>query len=349
MPFDRPSPAEIRDRMAAEVAVALPGADARIRRSVEEIIVRAIAVASHELHGHLEWIAQQILPDTAEAEILARHAGIWGLGRIAAAAATGNVTFTGTPAAVIPAGTELRRADDARYALVADATVGGGGSVTAAVAAVTAGAAGNAAAGTALSLVAPVAGVAPAAVVAAGGLAAGADAETDDNLRARLLQRIQSPPRGGARNDYEAWALAVAGVEQVWVLPLHLGPGTVGVTFVTTNGAVPAAPLVAAVQAAIDALRPVTAAVTVFAPATQALNLSIDLSTDTTAIRAAVIAEVTDFLRREGAPGGVVRVSRLSAAISTATGEVSHILSAPTADVVLPTGTIPVLGTVTWL
>ena len=349
MPFARPSPKDIRDRMAAEVAVALDGADARLRRSVEEVMVRAVAIASHELHGHLEWAARQILPDTAEAEILARHAGVWGVERVAATAAIGDVTFSGTAGAVLPAGTELRRGDDARYELVADATIGGGGTVTAAVAALVAGVAGNAAAGTTLSLLSPVAGVNPGAVVAAGDLAAGANAESDDGLRARLLRRIQSPPRGGARADYDAWALAVAGVEQVWVFPLYLGAGTVGLTFVTTGGAVPASPLVAAVQAEIDLLRPVTAAVTVFAPATQALPLTIELSVDTVAIRTAVLAEVADFLRREGAPGGTVRLSRLSAAISAAVGEVSHILSVPAADVVLPAGTIPVLGTVTWL
>jgi uncharacterized phage protein gp47/JayE len=349
MPFSRPSPFEIRDRLAAEIAVALPGADARLRRSVEEILVRMTAVASHELHGHLEWIARQILPDTADDEVLERHASIWGITRIAAAPATGLVTFTGAPATIVPAATELRRGDDARYRLVADATIGGGGSVSATVAAVTPAAAGNAPAGTALSLISPVVGVAPGAVVAAGGLAAGADAEADDALRARLLLRIQNPPAGGSARDYEAWALAVAGVEKVWVLPLYLGAGTVGVAFVTTGGAVPGAPLVAAVQAAIDLLRPVTANVLVFAPATQAVNLTIDLSTDTAAIRAAVVAELTDFLRREAEPGGTVRVSRLSAAISAATGEVSHILSVPAADVVLPAGTIPVLGTVTWL
>jgi len=86
MPFDRPSPFAIRDRLAAEVELALPGADARLRRSMEEVLVRVIAVGSHELHGHLDWISRQILPDTAEDAELARHAAIWGVARLAAAA-----------------------------------------------------------------------------------------------------------------------------------------------------------------------------------------------------------------------------------------------------------------------
>jgi uncharacterized phage protein gp47/JayE len=334
--------------MAAEIAVALPGADARLRRSMEEILVRAMGIASHELHGYIEWAARQILPDTAEDEVLARHAAIWGLTRIAATTAIGAVTFTGTPGAVVPAAAELRRGDDARYLLAADVTIGGGGTGTGNVTARVAGAAGNAQAGMALQLVAPVSGVQPSAVVAAGGLAAGVDAETDASLRARLLQRIQTPPAGGAAADYVTWALAVAGVEKVWVYPLWLGAGTVGVAFVTTGGAIPAAPLIAAVQAALDLRRPVTAAVTVFAPATQAVALTIDLAVDTAVIRAAVRAELTDFFVREAEPGGVIRVSRMSAAISGALGEVAHLLTSPTADITLPAGTIATLGTVTW-
>lgn len=348
MPFSRPSPFEIRDRLAAEIGAALPGADARLRRSVEEVLVRMIALASHEMHGHLGWIADQQLPDTADDDVLARHAAIWGIPRIAAKAAQGSVSVTGSAGAVLPAGTELRRADDARYLVDADATLDISGAATAAVTAVVAGAAGDAVAGVTLNLVAPVPGVTGTVTVAAGGIGPGADVETDTRLRARLLQRIQNPPAGGAAHDYEAWALAVAGVERVWIAPLHAGAGTVGIIILASGGALPGAPLIADVQAAIDAERPVTALATVYAPATQTVDLTIDLSTDSTAIRAAVLAELADFFRREAQPGGTLRLSRLSAAISAAAGEVSHLLTAPGADVALPAGTIAVLGTVTW-
>ena len=349
MPFSRPSPFDIRDRLAAELAVLLPGADARMRRSVEELLVRMVAMASHELHGHLAWIALQILPLTADSDILARHAAVWGVERIAATPARGAVTFSGSAGAIVPAGTELRRGDDARYLVDADVAIGGGGTGTGDVTALAAGAEGNAATGVTVSLIAPVAGVVPSAVVAAGGLEAGAPVETDERLRARLLARIQEPPAGGARHDYQAWALAVAGVEQAWVYPSWLGAGTVGVAILAEGGAIPGGPLVAAVQAWIDDRRPVTADVTVFAPATEALDVTIALNPDTVAVRTAVLAELQDFLRREADPGGTLRMSRLSAAISAAAGEASHVLSDPSADLVLPSGTIAVLGTVTWV
>jgi uncharacterized phage protein gp47/JayE len=348
MPFARPTPAELRSRIAAEIEAALPGADARRRRSLEEILARMLAVAAHELHGHLAWVARQILPDTAEAAELERHAAVWGVARTPAAAAFGTVSLAGTPGAVAPAGTELRRADDTRYRLRADVPIGGSGSGAGLADAALAGAAGNAAEGTVLTLLAPVAGVQPSAVVAAGGLAGGADAETDAGLRARLLARIQAPPAGGAAHDYAAWARAVAGVGRVWVLPLWLGPGTVGVTFLDAAGGVPDTPLVEAVQAALEAARPVTAQVTVFAPATRAIDVALALAPDTVAVREAVAAALAAFFLADAEPGGVLRRSRLSAAVSAAAGESWHELIAPAADVSLDPGEIAVPGTVSF-
>lgn len=348
MAFSRPSPQQIRDRMAAEIEAALPGADPRRRRSVEEILVRAIAIASHELHGHLAWVARQILPDSADAGLLDRHAAIWGITRRPGAAARGPVTVTGAVGAVLPAGAEMRRADDARYILDADVTVGAGGTATGQVTATVASAAGNAGAATRLALIAPVPTIQPDLVVAAGGLAAGADPEADAPLRARVLARIQSPPAGGAAADYVAWAQTVTGVDRVWVYPGWLGAGTVGVAVLGPAAAIPAAPLVAAVQAAIDAERPVTAAVTVLAPVAVPVNVTLQISPDTAATRAAVLAALTGALVEEATPGATLRLSRLSAAISAATGETWHRITAPAADFALTGVQIATLGTVTW-
>ena len=51
MPFDRPTPAQLLSRIQAEIDIALPGSDARLRQSVEGIISRVLAMASHEMFG----------------------------------------------------------------------------------------------------------------------------------------------------------------------------------------------------------------------------------------------------------------------------------------------------------
>lgn len=350
MPFEIPTPQAIRDRLAGEVETAFPGADARSNRTVLGVLTRVWAMAAWPLHLFQRWLSRQVLPDTAEIEWLERHASLWGLTRRPALAAQGSVTLTGVTGAVVPAGTVLRRAGGIDYALDADATVTAG-VATAEVTAVTAGTAGNAAAATPLTLVVPVAGIQPGAVVAVGGLTAGVDVESDEDLRARLVERIQEPPYGGRDADYVLWARTVPGVERVWVRPLWTGLGTVAVFFTTTGGALPTSPQIAAVEAAIAARRPVTVTtIDVLAPVEHAIDISIQVSPDTTAVRDAVEAAIAAFFARAGDLGQPVYLSQLSAAIDAALGEVWHEITVPSgATVALAANELPVLGDITWV
>lgn len=348
MPFSRPTLQELVNRTLADAQTRL-GADELIRREDLQVLARVLAGASHGLHGFIDWLSQQVIFDTAEAEFLERWSSIWGINRKAAAAAVGDVTITGATGTVVPAGTVLVRADGAEYETDAEVTLAGG-TATAAVTALLAGQAGNAAAASVLTIATPIAGVNSTVAVTSSALTGGADIETDDDLRARLLARIQAPPHGGAQHDYVAWALEVAGVTRAWVYPAELGLGTVTVRFVRDDDAspIPDAGEVAAVQAHIDSLRPVTADVTVVAPIAVPLNFTIDIVPDTAAIRAAIEAELRDLLRREAAPGATILLSHIREAISLATGENDHILTAPAANVTHTTGQMATFGAITW-
>lgn len=349
MPFSRPTLPELIDRAAADIEADLPGTDARLRRSNLNVLSRMHAGALHSLYGYLQWLAEQLMVDTAETVFLDRYAGIWGVLRVPAAFAQGPVAVTGTSGATVATGTVFQRSDGATFVATADATLAAG-AATVDVVALDAGTAGNASAGTQMSLSQPVPGVQSAAVVGSGGLTQGADRETDDALRVRVLARIQQPPMGGAVADYVAWALQVPGVTRAWVYPLEGGVGTVVLRFVRDNdaGFIPDAPEVAAVQAYVDVLRPVTAQVTVLAPVAAPLNMTITLTPNTTAVRTAVAAELADLLRREARPGGTILLSKLREAISVAAGETNHVLTTPSADVTHAAGLMPVLGTLTW-
>jgi uncharacterized phage protein gp47/JayE len=356
MSFSRPTPQQLRDRLASEFTVALPGSDPRSRRSVEGALVRATALGLYDLYGYLDWISRQInVVSCDDDQVLALHASLWGLTPALAAAASGLVAVTGTPLAVLPAGSSMQRADGTLYASAADIHLNTTGNGSGRVVASTAGSVGNAAVGSGLTLLSPVRGIQGGLLVAAdadgNGLSGGTDAETTASLRARVLQRIQQPPQGGAVADYHQWAMAVPGVTRAWVLPGWLGPGTVGVTFCTDNapyGPAPATADVAAVAAAIDAKRPVTAAVTVFAPSLVPVNLTLAIAPDTSAVRAAVTAAFADFVTREARPGGTLYLSRLWAALSAANGEWRHRLTVPSADLVIAAGHLAVPGTITW-
>ncbi len=351
MPLVRPTLEEAIEAVRGDFAARLPGADTRTRRSPIDVFARVVGYVHHTIYGWLDWLAKQLLPDSSEVEWLARHASIWGVTRKPAAYATGSITVTGTAGTPVPEATIWQRADGVQYAQDAAVTIGGGGTAQVIVTALAAGDAGNAEAGVPVSLVSPIAGVVSEAVVAAGGIAAGADEETDDSLRARVLARIQAPPHGGNAQDYEAWALAVPGVTRAWVFPLSNGAGTVVVRFMMDDTYVDGIPQpidVAAVQEAIDAVRPVTALTTIAAPVAVPLAFDVRISPDSAAIRAAIEAELRDLIFREAAPGGTLLISHIREAISVAAGEVDHTLLAPTADQAVAAAQINTFDSITW-
>lgn len=346
--FSRPSLADIIQRVRNDVLSRLSTDDV-LRRADAEVYARVMGGVAHGLYGFIEWLADQVIYDTAELEYLERWCSIWGITRKPAAVATGSVTFAVQAGSVIPSGTLLQALDGVQYQTTADATITAP-TATAPVAAVVAAAAGNRTTGQSLSLVSPVIGVQTTAT--AGELSGGADIETDDALRARLLARIQQPPQGGASYDYTTWALEVSGVTRAWVYPAELGLGTVTVRFVRDLDAtpIPDAGEVAAVQAYIDARRPVTAQVTVVAPAAVPINFQIQgLTPSNATVQAAVQAELQDLLLREAVPGGTILLSHIRAAISAAAGETDYVLVAPAANVTNTTGNMSTMGTITWL
>jgi len=355
MPFNRPDLPTLIERAVADLESRLPGADARLRRSNLNVLARVHAGATHGLYGYLDWLARQILPDTADAEFLERHAAIWlASGRVPAAYASGQATVTGTDGAVIPAGTVFKRTDGTAYAVESEATIAGGSAVVTLVAEEV-GQDGNADAASALTLDTPIAGVNASATVTADALTGGADIEDDDSLRARLLERIKEPPMGGAKADYVAWAKEVPGITRAWCYPGEQGDGTVTVRVVRDDDAslIPDEAEIAVVQAYIDERRPVAAELFVVAPLAVPVAFEIQLVPATATVKAAVEASLRDLLLREAEPEGgygegKILVSHIREAISLAAGETDHQLIAPVADVTLTVGQMATFGSITW-
>jgi uncharacterized phage protein gp47/JayE len=153
-----------------------------------------------------------------------------------------------------------------------------------------------------------------------------------------------------SHSQSEAWARAAsAEVAHVAVRPLWLGAGTVGVVAAMAGPRVPTAPEIALIAAAIEAERPVTAAVIVLPAVLLPVALQIRVSPDTTATRAAITGALDALFAREAAIGMRLPRSRISEAISSAAGEYSHDLVAPAADVVPGPTELPVRGAITWL
>lgn len=363
MAFQRPSLTAIIDRIKGDI-ISLLGLQTILRRSLLDVLAKALGGAAHVLHGHLDFLSKQLLPDTAEDEFLVRWGVIFGVERLPATFAKLNIKITGTDSTVIPINTIFQRSDGFEYTTEAEVIIGSTttGEVDAVIVASEAGENGNLDDASIVSLTSPIAGADSDATVISTNTE-GEDEETIENLRTRVIERIQAPPQGGAVADYIAFAKTVVSVTRVWVLPGFLGEGSVGVTFVEDGNApasiIPAPAKVTEVQDAIDPLKPITADVTVFAPIEVPLDLTISMTPNTTAVQNAVTEEIRDLILREAQVKGAfkevgvsytgrIALSKISEAISTAAGEDEHVIVSPTSDPQAGDGGILTLGTITF-
>lgn len=366
MPFARPTLSALVQQGWAAMVAQFPGAASAPAGAVLRAIAKVFAGVQHQLYGFQDWIARQVMPGQQDEEYLARWCAQFGVARGAAVAAAGSVTLFGVDGTVLASGAQLVRTDGARFVTTADATIASG-TATVDVLAVLAGAAGNTEAAATLALVVAVPGLQGTATVAAGGLTGGVDQQSLADWNAALEARLQTPPQGGAPSDYVAWAKTVPGVTRAWVYPLNRGLGTVDLSFVMDgrDDIIPLSADVVAVQAAIDARKPVTADCVVFAPTGVPLNGTVTgLTPDTAAVRASAQAEWRAQILADAAPAGAtllgsggtilgvsagtLRYSRLDDAISRAANEESHLLTVPSGDTSPSVGEIYTPGTLTF-
>lgn len=356
MPFARDSLATLITRVRGDLRGRLEIDGPLLRRAMVDVLGIVWGGAVHTLYGYLDWLAKQLFGDTAERAALLQRAAMYGITPAPATYASGNVTAVGTPGTAIPINTILRLDAVTSYRVTAGQVISGAASATLPVIAVLAGIAANLPNLSPLTFESPIAGVNAAAVVGPGDIAGGVDEEGTEELRDRFLLRLREPPEGGADQDYEAWAIAVAGVTRAWVYPNELGLGTVVVRFVRDGESpiFPDAGEVAAVQAALQAQRPITAEVTAVAPTSLAVSFTIHPVPDTAETRAAITAELGDLLVRVAEPGdgagrGTVLLSSIRTAIGNAEDVTDYTLTVPAANVVPAIGQLAVVGTITWV
>lgn len=350
MAFERPTLAELVDRIEQDFISRVGLTSPLLRRAFVRVLARVWAGATHMLHGHLDYLARQLFPDQSVEEFLVRQGSLFGVDRNPPEFAQATVTVTGVNATVIPAGTVLTRASDgAEYTTDADGTISGG-TVDIAVTASVAGADSTLDVGQVLAFESPISGADADPEVASSDVD-GSDEESEEDYRTRVLERMGDTPTGGSEPDYVAWAKQVPGVTRAWVEPRGLGAGTVVVRFVRDDDAspIPDSGEVATVQAVFDEEAPAHAAPTAVAPTAAPVAFTIEPTPNTTVVRDAIEAEIEDLLRREGEPGETLLLASVRTAVGTATGLTNYVMTVPSADVAHTANQIPTLGVITWL
>lgn len=372
MPFLRPTLTELRTQVASDITAGLKTVDGLLRFSNLGVLGTSVAGMSHLHYAYLDWIALQSNPYTATGEYLEAWAGLKKIYREAATYAVLSVTWSGTKGTVLPAGTEVTRADGVTYTTLADGTVGSAGTVTVSVTASDSGTDSNAEVGTQVSLGSAVTGIqSTGAVVEV--VTEGTAQELDAALRTRMLKAYQSTARGGSQSDYESWALDATGVTRAWVNPIGAGAGTVVVyvmmdTANSANGGFPqgsdgvspsdtratsgnsATGDQLAVVNSIFTVRPVTALVYVCAPIAAPIDFVISGLTVTDTLKASIAAAISLVMLDEGEPlpGSSLDLSAIEAAIAAISGTEGFVIESPTGNIANSLGYLPTLGDVTY-
>src|SRR6516165_8924368 len=113
MPWSTPTLRDVRTMTRGDVTASLSGA-AMVANSVLRVMSDTMAGLAHLTLQYIDWLANQLLPDTAETEWLDRHGDIWlvnsdgSTGRKLATPAQGTVIFVAqTPGIVVPIYTQL--------------------------------------------------------------------------------------------------------------------------------------------------------------------------------------------------------------------------------------------------
>lgn len=352
MPFARPTLQQIAARVKLDVQGSLEGLAAFFRRSFERGVTNAMSGVSHQLHAHLEWLARQLDPTKCDEDILETvHCAPAGVFRIDAVKTRLRLLAPGTNGTVVTAGTVWQRADNTRYTAEANATVTGGNATVDVIAEI-AGALANSDNATPMQIGSPIVGMAGTATVTST-LRVGSDRETPAALLDRYLQRRRNPPKGGSPGNFEGWVREVAGLTRVWEYPRLEGAGTVTVFAVNDEDdpiTLPG-PKLTEIATYLDqpGRQPTTMDAYVRTPTLQAIPMTIAVSPNTAEVRAAIEAEVDELYVRVGTPKGMtVLRSQVNEAISIAPNEVDHVMTVPAGDVVVPIGSLPVRGAITW-
>lgn len=374
MPWPVPSAKSVFGRCANAVEAGIlrvrdnvnPAALSRAVRSARGMIsqiLRAIAFEVRQVHDHISYWARQYFPDTADDEA-ERHASIWGISRRPATKAVGFLTIEGEAGTVLPAGLEFSATSADLYTLDAETTIPGNGSLSAGVTASVAGIAGNLEAGIRISLFTPNPAISR-ITIDEPGLTGGAPEETDAELTTATIARIRQRGHGGAGFDYPMWLREAFPVRSVKTYPDWIGRGSVGVVVAMKaddDGRAPSPAEIENMTAYLgrpstnEGVRPVTAHVVVVPAVITPVPLTIRIRPDTLAVRAAVTEAWIRYIRTLGDEddagndtpvGATIESSRVTEAISAASGEYAHDLVSP-ATFTLDRTAFPIPGDITF-
>ena len=309
----------------------------------------ALAAQIYSLYIQADWVIRQAFPHSAEGEYLDYHAQLRSLERKAPVAAQGTVRFSAGEASEsdreIPQGTVCMTVGLIRFATTKPATLPAGElAVEVPVRALEAGAAGNVAAGAIVSMA-----VAPMGISACTNpqpCTGGADGETDEALRERVLDTFRRLPNGANAAFYEQGALSFDQVAAAVAIPRPRGVGSVDVVATTLAG-VPDEELLEQLQEYFEQRREIAVDVQVRAPQVKQVDVSVQVTAKGGWDSQQVKNQVEQVLRSwfDGKLlGKDILLAQLGNLVYNCDGVENYAILAPDADLTVEADVLPTLG-----
>lgn len=319
-----------------------------------DLAVRLYAAAAqiHALYLQAQWVEGQCFPQTAQGSALDSHARMRNLTRTPPTKAEGKLRFflreAAQDARVIPLGCVCISDAGVRYETTREVTIKAGATQADAPArAVEAGVSGNTGRDTIHAMSLPPAGVVRCSNPEA--FSGGSNEESDDQLRARILDSYRRLPNGANAAYYESCALMFPGVAAAKAVGRARGIGTVDV-YVSTASGIPDQALMAQIEEDLASKREIAVDVRVCAPVYRIVNISLALqaehSADYETVRAAAESAVRGYFTgaRLSKP---VLLSELHALLHGVEGLRNYHILAPASDIAGDDTQLPKLGTLT--
>jgi uncharacterized phage protein gp47/JayE len=225
-----------------------------------------------------------------------------------------------------------------------------------------AGSAGNQESGAQFTLLNTMPGVSSTSYVNQNGITGGADVESDDQFRDRVLYRVRNPVAHFSVQAIEDILYSIAGITRVWVLPITPSAGHVTIYYVRDNDAniIPSPADLIAVRDQIPTPAELPEAnIIVDAPTPLPINFNFaSITPDTQGMRTAITGALTQFFQESVAIGkklnpiNTINVNQytkpIQTAVDTQTGQslIDFSLTLPAGSIAVTDTELPVLGTV---
>ncbi|MDR2663014.1 MAG: baseplate J/gp47 family protein [Treponema sp.] len=216
MPFSRESLPVLLDRTYANYRSLFKPVDRTPRHNLLRVFASVDAGMYHQLLGDLDFLAEQLFPDTARSDYLRLH---WSdrVPPLNPTQAAGLITIPGAANTAVPAGLVYDSSSGRQYYTEQPARIGADGAASVYVKAEEAGSASNLPPGSVLFLVSTIPPGIDSTASVPDGIAGGADGETDEAYLTRVMQTLRNNTRYGKPGDFADWAVdASPEVSKAW-------------------------------------------------------------------------------------------------------------------------------------